>query len=107
MIAIAVNSRICNKRQTYYLSFIIVWFRFFRCKSRLHELMQLDREFTAEDKEKINPTHSSSIVDALDFVKNPVQCCRHVHDLIKSLMEIVQIKKEDPKTKGKGFFVPI
>lgn len=63
--------------------------------------MQLDREFTADDKEKINPTHSSSIADALDFVKNPVKCCRHVHELIKSLMEIVQIKKEDPKTKGK------
>lgn len=62
--------------------------------------MQLDREFTPEDKEKINPGNSSSIADALDFVKNPVQCCKHVHELIKSLMEIVHIKKEDPKTKG-------
>lgn len=62
--------------------------------------MQLDREFTAEDKEKINPGNSVSIADALDFVKNPVKCCKHVHELIKSLMEIVQIKKEDPKTKG-------
>lgn len=62
--------------------------------------MQLDREFTTEDKEKINPGHSVSIADALDFVKNPVKCCRHVHELIKSLMEIVQMKKEDPKTKG-------
>ncbi|KAL3286290.1 hypothetical protein HHI36_000799 [Cryptolaemus montrouzieri] len=69
------------------------------CKSRLHELMQLDRDFTPEDREKINPCNSSSITDALDFVKNPVKCCRHVHSLIKSLMEIVQIKKNDSKTK--------
>ncbi|KRT83754.1 Phosphatase [Oryctes borbonicus] len=69
------------------------------CKSRLHELMQLDREFTQEDKEKINPGNSMSITDALDFVKNPVKCCKYVHDLIKSLMEIVKQKKEDPKTK--------
>ncbi|XP_064211959.1 inositol hexakisphosphate and diphosphoinositol-pentakisphosphate kinase 2 isoform X16 [Tribolium castaneum] len=69
------------------------------CKARLHELMQLDRDFTPEDREKINPCNSSSIADALDFVKNPVKCCKHVHELIKSLMEIVQVKKEDAKTK--------
>ncbi|XP_044265297.1 inositol hexakisphosphate and diphosphoinositol-pentakisphosphate kinase 2 isoform X14 [Tribolium madens] len=69
------------------------------CKARLHELMQLDRDFTPEDREKINPCNSSSITDALDFVKNPVKCCKHVHELIKSLMEIVQVKKEDAKTK--------
>ncbi|XP_071053987.1 inositol hexakisphosphate and diphosphoinositol-pentakisphosphate kinase isoform X4 [Onthophagus taurus] len=69
------------------------------CKSRLHELMQLDREFSQEDKEKVNPGNSRSINDALEFVKNPVKCCKRVHDLIKSLMEIVRQKKEDPKTK--------
>ncbi|KAK9875366.1 hypothetical protein WA026_007763 [Henosepilachna vigintioctopunctata] len=69
------------------------------CKARLHELMQLDRDFTPEDREKINPCNSSSITDALDFVKNPVKCCKHVHSLIKSLMDIVQIKKDDNKTK--------
>lgn len=71
----------------------------YRCKSRLHELMQLDREFTVEDKEKINPGNSISIAEALDFVKNPFKCCNHVYELIKSLMEIIKQKKEDPKTK--------
>ncbi|XP_065168499.1 inositol hexakisphosphate and diphosphoinositol-pentakisphosphate kinase 2 isoform X6 [Atheta coriaria] len=69
------------------------------CKARLHELMQLDREFTPEDREKINPGNSVSISDALEFVKNPVQCCRNVHELIKTLMEIVKQKKDDPKTR--------
>lgn len=95
---IAANSKTCIYIK---ILFIVIYnCIIFRCKSRLHELMQLDREFTAEDKEKINPTNSSSITDALDFVKNPVKCCKHVHGLIKSLMEIVQIKKEDVKTKG-------
>lgn len=62
--------------------------------------MQLDRDFSPEDRDKVNPCNSSSIADALEFVKNPVRCCRHVHELIKSLMEIVQVKKEDVKTKG-------
>nr|XP_023012227.1 inositol hexakisphosphate and diphosphoinositol-pentakisphosphate kinase isoform X4 [Leptinotarsa decemlineata] len=69
------------------------------CKARLHELMKMDRDFTQEDKEKINPCNSSSIAEAIEFVKNPVRCCKHVHELIKNLMEIVQIKKEDLKTK--------
>lgn len=62
--------------------------------------MKLDRDFMPEDREKINPCNSLSIADALDFVKNPVKCCKHVHELIKNLMEIVQVKKEDLKTKG-------
>ncbi|XP_072390561.1 inositol hexakisphosphate and diphosphoinositol-pentakisphosphate kinase 2 isoform X3 [Diabrotica undecimpunctata] len=69
------------------------------CKTRLHELMQIDRDFTQEDKEKINPCNSTSIADALEFVKNPVKCCKHVHELIKNLLGIVQIKKEDPKSR--------
>lgn len=68
-------------------------------KSRLHELMQLDRDFTPEERAKINPGNALSITAALDFVKNPVKCCAHVQDLIQSLMNIVQLKKDDPKTK--------
>ncbi|CAH1125449.1 unnamed protein product [Ceutorhynchus assimilis] len=69
------------------------------CKARLHELMQIDRDFTENDREKINPCNSASINEAMDFVKNPYKCSKHVHELIKSLMEIVQVKKEDGKTK--------
>ncbi|XP_034668595.1 inositol hexakisphosphate and diphosphoinositol-pentakisphosphate kinase isoform X9 [Drosophila subobscura] len=70
-----------------------------RAKGRLHELMQNDREFTKEDREHINPCNSKSITQALDFVKNPVDCCRHVHLLIRELLHIISIKKDDPKTK--------
>jgi hypothetical protein len=73
-----------------------------RAKSRLHELMQQDSDFTAEDREKINPGNALSISTALDFVKNPVKCCERVQDLIQRLMDIVRIKKDDPKTKGTG-----
>ncbi|XP_023315780.1 inositol hexakisphosphate and diphosphoinositol-pentakisphosphate kinase isoform X12 [Trichogramma pretiosum] len=68
-------------------------------KNRLHEYFQQDRDFTDEDREKINPTNALSINTALDFVKNPVRCCQHVHMLIQKLMDIVRIKKDDPKTK--------
>ncbi|TDG38683.1 hypothetical protein AWZ03_014895, partial [Drosophila navojoa] len=68
-------------------------------KGRLHELMQNDREFTQEDRELINPCNSKSITQAMDFVKNPVDCCHHVHLLIRELLHIIGIKKDDPKTK--------
>ncbi|XP_068983877.1 inositol hexakisphosphate and diphosphoinositol-pentakisphosphate kinase isoform X2 [Bombus flavifrons] len=68
-------------------------------KTRLHELLQQDREFTCEDREQINPGNALSINAAMDFVKNPVRCCQHVHILIQKLMDIVRIKKDDPKTK--------
>jgi inositol hexakisphosphate/diphosphoinositol-pentakisphosphate kinase len=68
-------------------------------KSRLHSLMQQNHEFTPEDRAAINPCNSLSINAALDYVKNPVKCCEHVHELIRKLMTIVRIKKDDPKTK--------
>ncbi|XP_053678598.1 uncharacterized protein LOC128728972 [Anopheles nili] len=68
-------------------------------KSRLHELMQIDREFTAEDVAAINPGNAISINLAMKFVKNPVQCCAQVHSLIRSLMAVVAVKRDDPKTR--------
>lgn len=61
--------------------------------------MQNDRQFTDEDRAAINPTNSISINQAINFVKNPVQCCTHVHDLIKSLLLLISVKKDEPKTR--------
>ncbi|XP_063531492.1 inositol hexakisphosphate and diphosphoinositol-pentakisphosphate kinase isoform X8 [Cydia strobilella] len=68
-------------------------------KARLHEAMQVDREFTEQDRQRINPCDSLSISAAMEFVKNPVHCCAHVHTLIQQLVHIVLVKKDDPKTK--------
>lgn len=67
-------------------------------KSKLHELLQINRELTHEERSKINPCASTSINQALDFVKNPVECCGHVLHLIHKLVELVETKKEDRKT---------
>uniref|UniRef100_A0A1L8E5R5 Inositol hexakisphosphate and diphosphoinositol-pentakisphosphate kinase n=1 Tax=Nyssomyia neivai TaxID=330878 RepID=A0A1L8E5R5_9DIPT len=68
-------------------------------KNRLHELMQIDRDFSQTDREAINPGNSQSINQALDFVKNPVQCCLRVCALIQSLMAVIAVKRDDPKTR--------
>lgn len=61
--------------------------------------MQVDRDFTDEDRLALNPTNSISINQAINFVKNPVQCCTHVQELIKSLLTIIGTKKDDLKTR--------
>lgn len=68
-------------------------------KSKLHQLMQINRELTPEERQKINPCNSTSLNQALDFVKNPYQCCAHVLKLIHNLVELVDVKKDDAKTK--------
>jgi inositol hexakisphosphate/diphosphoinositol-pentakisphosphate kinase len=67
-------------------------------KSKLHELLQINRELTQEERQRINPCNSTSINQALDFVKNPFQCCNHVLHLIHNLVELLDSKKDDPKT---------
>lgn len=61
--------------------------------------MQVDRDFTDEDRMTLNPTNSISITQAINSVKNPVQCCKHVQELIKSLLNIIALKKDDLKTR--------
>lgn len=80
--------------------FFTKMFSFFSAKARLNDLMQQDRELTADDRAKINPCNSLSIDQALDFVKNPVACCERMQVLIQKLVEIVHTKRDDPKTRG-------
>lgn len=68
-------------------------------KAKLHALMQMDHDLTDDEKHQLNPTNSTSINQALQFVKNPVQCCRDVQNLIRLLVELVYLKKDDPKTR--------
>ncbi|GAB6021308.1 hypothetical protein CHUAL_003923 [Chamberlinius hualienensis] len=68
-------------------------------KARLHELMQQDRDFTAEDRQALNPTNATSIRNALNFIKNPVKACQHIHGLVDNLMELIKTKRDDKKTR--------
>ncbi|XP_035216868.1 inositol hexakisphosphate and diphosphoinositol-pentakisphosphate kinase-like isoform X2 [Stegodyphus dumicola] len=66
-------------------------------KQKLHNTLQIDREFTEDDFEKLNPTKARSIHNALQFIKNPVKACEHVYDLVQQLNILIKRKKEDPR----------
>ncbi|XP_049625067.1 inositol hexakisphosphate and diphosphoinositol-pentakisphosphate kinase 2 isoform X2 [Suncus etruscus] len=69
-----------------------------RVKARLHEILQKDREFTAEDYEKLTPSGSISLIKSMHLIKNPVETCDKVYSLIQSLTSQIRHRMEDPKS---------
>ncbi|XP_048027470.1 inositol hexakisphosphate and diphosphoinositol-pentakisphosphate kinase 2 isoform X11 [Megalobrama amblycephala] len=69
-----------------------------KVKARLHEILQKDRDFTAEDFEKLAPTSSTSLVKSMQMIKNPVKTCDKVYSLIQSLTLQIRQRMEDPKS---------
>ncbi|XP_030650201.1 inositol hexakisphosphate and diphosphoinositol-pentakisphosphate kinase 2 [Chanos chanos] len=69
-----------------------------RVKARLHEIMQKDQDFTEEDFDRLAPTCSSSLVNSMKVVENPVQTCDKVYALIQSLTSQIRKRLEDPKS---------
>nr|XP_008260201.1 inositol hexakisphosphate and diphosphoinositol-pentakisphosphate kinase 2 isoform X5 [Oryctolagus cuniculus] len=69
-----------------------------RVKARLHEILQKDRDFTAEDYEKLTPSGSLSLIKSMHLIKNPVKTCDKVYSLIQSLTSQIRHRMEDPKS---------
>uniref|UniRef100_A0A7N6B273 Inositol hexakisphosphate and diphosphoinositol-pentakisphosphate kinase n=1 Tax=Anabas testudineus TaxID=64144 RepID=A0A7N6B273_ANATE len=69
-----------------------------KVKARLHEIMQKDQDFTAEDYEKLAPTGSPSLVNSMKIIQNPVKTCDKVYALIQSLTSQIRKRLEDPKS---------
>ncbi|KAM4038217.1 inositol hexakisphosphate and diphosphoinositol-pentakisphosphate kinase 1 isoform 5-T6 [Anomaloglossus baeobatrachus] len=69
-----------------------------KVKARLHEIMQKDADFVEEDQDKLAPTSSSSLLNSMESIKNPVKTCDLVFDLIESLTSQIRQRLEDPKS---------
>ncbi|KAM9253886.1 inositol hexakisphosphate and diphosphoinositol-pentakisphosphate kinase 2 isoform 7-T9 [Dugong dugon] len=69
-----------------------------RVKARLHEILQKDRDFTAEDYEKLTPSGSISLIKSMHLIKNPVKTCDKVYSFIQSLTSQIRHRMEDPKS---------
>ncbi|XP_056908927.1 inositol hexakisphosphate and diphosphoinositol-pentakisphosphate kinase 1 isoform X3 [Takifugu flavidus] len=69
-----------------------------KVKTRLHEIMQKDLEFTQDDYQKLAPTGSPSLVNSMEVIQNPVKTCDKVYSLIQSLTSQIRRRLEDPKS---------
>ncbi|KAM8974036.1 inositol hexakisphosphate and diphosphoinositol-pentakisphosphate kinase 1 isoform 2-T2 [Pelodytes ibericus] len=70
-----------------------------KVKAHLHEIMQKDKEFDEEDQEKLAPTCSSSMLNSMECIKNPVKTCDEVFSLIENLTSQIRTRLEDPKSE--------
>ncbi|XP_073424695.1 inositol hexakisphosphate and diphosphoinositol-pentakisphosphate kinase 1 isoform X6 [Dendrobates tinctorius] len=69
-----------------------------KVKARLHEIMQKDTDFTEQDQDKLAPTSSSSLLNSMESIKNPVKTCDLVFSLIENLTSQIRQRLEDPKS---------
>ncbi|XP_077119717.1 inositol hexakisphosphate and diphosphoinositol-pentakisphosphate kinase 1 isoform X17 [Ranitomeya variabilis] len=69
-----------------------------KVKARLHEIMQKDADFSEQDLDKLAPTNSSSLLNSMESIKNPVKTCDLVFSLIENLTSQIRQRLEDPKS---------
>ncbi|CAG5126097.1 unnamed protein product, partial [Candidula unifasciata] len=72
-------------------------------KEKLKDIFNQDRDFTEDDYQKLAATNSISLVNAMQFVKNPYQMCVRVHEMIKEITARIRCLKMELKSRGKHF----
>ncbi|XP_064645271.1 inositol hexakisphosphate and diphosphoinositol-pentakisphosphate kinase 2-like isoform X5 [Lineus longissimus] len=70
-----------------------------RAKEKLRDVFHQNREFTDEDYEKLAPTASSSLINAMKFIQNPFRMCHRVYEIIGKLTKRIKGLKQDPVSK--------
>ncbi|XP_023325521.1 inositol hexakisphosphate and diphosphoinositol-pentakisphosphate kinase [Eurytemora carolleeae] len=66
-----------------------------KVKSKLHEILQQDGDFSLDDEKDLNPGNKISVENALRFIGNPVKCCKHVYSLIQELNILIPLLQEE------------
>ncbi|KAM5240843.1 inositol hexakisphosphate and diphosphoinositol-pentakisphosphate kinase 1 isoform 26-T35 [Hipposideros larvatus] len=69
-----------------------------RVKARLHHILQRDAPFAPEDYDQLAPTGSTSLLNSMAVIQNPVKVCDQVFALIENLTHQIQERMQDPKS---------
>uniref|UniRef100_A0A8C0ZLK0 Inositol hexakisphosphate and diphosphoinositol-pentakisphosphate kinase n=1 Tax=Castor canadensis TaxID=51338 RepID=A0A8C0ZLK0_CASCN len=69
-----------------------------RVKARLHHILQQDASFGPEDYDQLAPTRSTSLLNSMTIIQNPVKVCDQVFSLIENLTHQIQERMQDPKS---------
>ncbi|VDN02137.1 unnamed protein product [Thelazia callipaeda] len=62
-------------------------------KSYLHSALQVNRDWTSEDYENLNPSGIRAITNAMEFIKNPRKMCEEIAGYVQRMVEIIQWHK--------------
>ncbi|XP_074222109.1 inositol hexakisphosphate and diphosphoinositol-pentakisphosphate kinase 1 isoform X13 [Camelus bactrianus] len=69
-----------------------------RVKARLHHILQQDAPFGPEDYDQLAPTGSTSLLNSMAVIQNPVKVCDQVFALIENLTHQIQERLQDPRS---------
>uniref|UniRef100_A0A8D2ATH5 Inositol hexakisphosphate and diphosphoinositol-pentakisphosphate kinase n=1 Tax=Sciurus vulgaris TaxID=55149 RepID=A0A8D2ATH5_SCIVU len=69
-----------------------------RVKARLHHILQQDAPFGPEDYDQLAPTGSTSLLNSMAIIQNPVKVCDQVFALIENLTHQIRKRMQDPKS---------
>ncbi|XP_008267323.2 inositol hexakisphosphate and diphosphoinositol-pentakisphosphate kinase 1 isoform X11 [Oryctolagus cuniculus] len=69
-----------------------------RVKARLHHILQQDATFGPEDYDQLAPTGSTSLINSMTVIQNPVRVCDQVFALIENLTHQIRERMQDPKS---------
>ncbi|EJD76368.1 histidine acid phosphatase domain containing 1 [Loa loa] len=59
-------------------------------KCYLHSALQVNRDWTTEDHENLNPSGIRSLTNAMEFIKNPRKMCEEIASYVQQMVEIIQ-----------------
>ncbi|XP_057636642.1 inositol hexakisphosphate and diphosphoinositol-pentakisphosphate kinase 1 isoform X9 [Chionomys nivalis] len=69
-----------------------------RVKARLHHILQQDAPFGPEDYDQLAPTGSTSLLNSMSIIQNPVKVCNQVFSLIENLTHQIRERMQDPSS---------
>lgn len=69
-----------------------------RVKARLHHILQQDAPFGPEDYDQLAPTGSTSLLNSMSVIQNPVKVCDQVFALIENLTHQIRERMQDPSS---------
>ncbi|XP_055990302.1 inositol hexakisphosphate and diphosphoinositol-pentakisphosphate kinase 1 isoform X9 [Sorex fumeus] len=69
-----------------------------RVKARLHHILQQDSPFGPEDYDQLAPTGSTSLLNSMAVIQNPVKVCDQVFALIENLTHQIRERMQDPRS---------
>ncbi|XP_055483240.1 inositol hexakisphosphate and diphosphoinositol-pentakisphosphate kinase 1 isoform X8 [Psammomys obesus] len=69
-----------------------------RVKARLHHILQQDAPFGPEDYDQLAPTGSTSLLNSMSVIQNPVKVCDQVFALIENLTHQIRGRMQDPSS---------
>ncbi|KAI6232981.1 Inositol hexakisphosphate and diphosphoinositol-pentakisphosphate kinase [Aphelenchoides fujianensis] len=69
-------------------------------KTYLHSILQVDRDFTPEDYQSLNPSNLRSINSSLDWIKNPRKMCREIAGYVHKMVEIIRWHRKNNPTRS-------